>query len=352
MGTTDKYNAINLALRAFNENKDRFYWGDEDGLSILNSFYRGFSDKIAADAFNKIDFLLSDIVKNASNGSNLVVSDVSLQNIRHAVNATGERVIEVTVLDSERTPAFRLKWGHISNGTEGDRFRLSMLECPEHDPEYAYANEIAGTECFKKDGVYQSTFTGGVSHTNFRKFIGALDLIRPISSDKIGEYNYGESYRGSGISWNEAELINYLPVINIDGGLPGEACLEVSNAMMKTRAGNSFLRASNVITPLVEKLEEQGVRYNERVMVYNDDDSYICFVPGDNDAILHTKLSLFTEYNSFLAFNRKDVHEETVETVFIPLKRGSDVLDAVEVLSTNNEGDLLQASFGGKSCFL
>ena len=196
-----------------------------------------------------------------------------------------------------------------------------------------------------KDGVYQSTFTGGVSHTNFRKFIGALDLIRPISSDKIGEYNYGESYRGSGISWNEAELINYLPVINIDGGLPGEACLEVSNAMMKTRAGNSFLRASNVITPLVEKLEEQGVRYNERVMVYNDDDSYICFVPGDNDAILHTKLSLFTEYNSFLAFNRKDVHEETVETVFIPLKRGSDVLDAVEVLSTNNEGDLLQASF-------
>ena len=131
METTDKYYAIDLALRAFNENKDRFYWGDEDGLSILNSFYRGFGDKIAADAFNKIDFLLSDIVKNASNGSNLVVSGVSLHNIRHAVNATGEKVIEVTVLNSERAPAFRLKWGYILDGTEGERFRLSMLDLVE-----------------------------------------------------------------------------------------------------------------------------------------------------------------------------------------------------------------------------
>ena len=349
MINTSKEYATGKALRTFHEIIKQRSGNDSYTFTDIIGGYRGLSERIAGDAFNKIDFMIYDIIKSAKEGANISIPYATLSNVRHSNNRAGHKTCEVTVLDAENEPKFRLKWTRdtSNNDTGLIKDNVTMSECPKNDPEYPYSNQIASAMCLKKNGGYQSSTLGHLSYFNFSAFISAINVIRPLSEQNLPQYDYGKPYLGLDISKNELDLTDFISVINFDKGLPGEACQEVVDEMMTIGAENSFPHISNQIGKITQTLENINASYGDGVLVFNDLDDQICSIPTSTNmsAILHTNTSLFATHNTFIAYNTTDNNGEPETTTLIALKQGEDTTSAVSSIMKGENPQGKSATF-------
>jgi hypothetical protein len=308
---------------------------DYPSLAKMMGGYQGFAERVAGEAFVRIDACICTLIENAPEGADVAITRATLSNIRHSEQPDGTTKHVATVLDQAGNSAFRLEFNPRAG--HGDHISvvndISIRECPTDDPEYECSQRIASAHAIRPNGGDGAHGIGHVKYSMFAKFVSAMDIVKPFVSANLDKVDYGKPLGSGPLTFSQLNTISYLPAFEFDGGLPGELCLEVSDTMALSGAARAFrfmaMRIDDTITALSSKGADFGVNY----LSFNDMDYLACTVSGPDGkptAVLMTQISRGFDHNSFLAWNTTTTSGTSATTHLVALKPGRQTLDAVD----------------------
>ena len=305
--------------------------------------YRGFAERVAGDAFLRIDSTISPLIERAAEGTDVAITGALLSNIRHIPENNGTIRHVATVLDSEGTPRFRLEFnprpGHGDDDTVVSD--IDIRECPTDDPDYEFSSRIASAHVGRPfDGKGSDGGHGYVEYSYFAKFVAAMDILKPFVAANLDKVDRGEPRYGLDLTFSELNMVNYIPAFAEDGGLPGQLFLEVSDTMAHSGAKRALRFMANRLGDTIKELTEHGAVFGARFAAFNDDDYEACAIPGLDgtpSAVLVTQPGLIFDHDTFVAWSDLDADGKPAKTTLVALERGPMTLDAVEAYMTGNK---------------
>lgn len=329
--------AFEKAMQTFREIDTRFGSDNPDYPSIdrMMGGYRGFAERVAGEAFLRIDATISPLIESAAEGSNIAITDALLSNVRRRAKEDGTIEHAVTVLDTDGTPRFQLEFNPRRGHGEEDCVvsDISICECPADDPEYEYADRIASAHVGRPFGDDGATGFGYVEYSDFAKFAAAMDILKPFVAANLDKVEYGKAVDGTALSFTQLGMANFTPALEHDGGLPGQLCLDVSDAMAMSGGKRAFRFMATRLEDTINGLVARGAVFGAKYLSFNDLDYLACAVAGHDgnpSAVLVTQVNLMFEHDSFIAWNDLDTDGNPSKTTLVALKSGRQTLDAVE----------------------
>lgn len=329
--------AFEKAMKSFREIDKRFGSDNPDYPSIdrMMGGYRGFAERVVGEAFVRIDASICPLIEAAGEGADIAIPGATLSNIRHVAKPDGTTEHVATVLDANGNPAFRLEFNPRAGHGESECVvnDISIVECPADDPEYPYSDRIASAHAIRPDGEDGANGHGYAEYSGFAKFVAAMDILKPFVAANLDKVDYGKPFGNRGLTFSQINIIDYLPALDYDGGLPGKLCLDVSDTMALSGAGRAFRFMSSRLGDTIAGLSAKGADFGVNYLSFNDMNYLACTVPGPDgkpSAILLTQVNLLFNHDSFLAWNITDKDGKPAETHLVALKRGRGTLEAVD----------------------
>ncbi|MCS4088959.1 hypothetical protein [Rhizobium sp. BK176] len=329
--------AFNEAMESFLEIDKRFGSDNPKYPSIdqMMGGYRGFSERVIGEALVCVDATICPLIEAAADGTDISIDGAVLSNVRHTTKEDGTIEHVVTALGPDGTPAFRLEFNpRPGHGTPGVVINdISFRECRAGDPYYPYTNSIGSGHVDRNDGDKGARGYGYGQYSDFAKFVAAMDVIKPFVAANLEKVNRGKPHPDIGLSSSELNLVGYRSAIDLDGGLPGELCLEVSDAMATSGAKRAFRFLAKRLPGTISGLATNGATFGLNYLSFGDGDYMACAVPGSDDvpaAILTTQANLIFDHNSYLAWNEPGADGKPAKTFLVALERGRNTLAAVE----------------------
>ena len=300
--------------------------------------YGPFTDRVVGDAFAKIDTIVCRLAEGHADGSDIEIDGAVLSCLSSETNKAGETSYSAIVLDADGRNACRLHWSLRSPHGEPDVVvsDVSIREVRAADPGYPYTNILGSATVVRPHGDRGTTGTGMASCADFAKLTAALDVLRPFVAANLDSMDHGRPVKGMDMSFSQITFSDYQPMIDIDGGLPGELALEVSDAMADIGVARCFRYLGARLTPLVEKLEAAGAVFGKGHLCFNDLDYYVTAVPrpgSSEPAVLVTNISLVFDHNTYLAWNDRDEDGNLATTSLVPLLPGRSALALAEAMT-------------------
>ncbi|MCZ7860768.1 hypothetical protein O9X98_05060 [Agrobacterium salinitolerans] len=320
-------------------------------LDVMMGGYRGFAERVAGDAFLRIDSTISPLIERAAEGTDVAITGALLSNIRHVPESNGTIRHVATVLDSEGTPRFRLEFNPRPGHGDDDSVvsDINIRECPADDLDYESSNRIASAHVGRPfDGKGSDGGHGYVEYSHFAKFVAAMDILKPFVAANLDKVDRGEPWNGLELTFSEINMVNYIPAFAEDGGLPGQLFLEVSDTMAHSGAKRAFRFMANRLGDTIKELTEQGAVFGARFASFNDDDYEACAIPGLDgtaSAVLVTQPGLIFDHDTFIAWSDLDTDGKPTKTTLVALERGTMTLDAVEAYMTGNKIEAPTANY-------
>jgi hypothetical protein len=340
---TAREQAFEKAMESFWEIDKRFGSDNPDypSLDRMMGGYRGFAERVAGEAFLRIDATISPLIENAPEGSDVAMNSALLSNVRHVVKGDGTVEHVATALGADGVPRFRLEFNpRRGHGNEDCVVSdISICECPAHDPEYPYSNRIASAHVVRPHGDRGADGFGFVEYSAFARFVEALDILKPFVVANLDKIQRGKPVAGLGLSFTQLNMVNYIPAFEVDGGLPGRLCLDVSDTMALSGAKRTFRFMANRLEDTIKGLTERGAVFGAQYLSFNDLDYLACAVPGPDGnptAVLVTQINLMFDHDSFIAWNELGTDGKPIKTTLVALESGRQTLKAVEAYMAGN----------------
>jgi hypothetical protein len=329
--TEEEENAVETALRPYRTllkrfGDDRNHLGNFDAAMLG---YRGFGERLAGDALRKIDYLLYPRIKELQPGNELVLDGITLSIVKH------DKELSVTVVDADGVQRFRINWKNSRVdldgwGHGGSTVEVKIQSCPEHDPQYPYADGIGfGTVMRDLDDPIEGACMGTIWGHDFFAFVEAMDVLRPsLSADILAmprQKRFAEN-----VSWSREELDKkeIADVVRLDGGLAGHLARHVFSTILRERGVAILTSLAHRTAVIAGWLEREGCIWGGAAMTTHSGDNAMYAVRSavtGNLALLYNANNTCGPHIAFLAW--KDVATGTA--TIAAAKRGRRLLETV-----------------------
>lgn len=324
--------AVEKALEVHLSLVDRF--GNSEGhlndmeLALLG--YRGFAEKLAADAFYRLDYVLHPKLSALKPGEDLHLDGMSFGHVTKKRDGS----LVATAIDDTGAQRFRIRWkpefrpsGLRDDGTKG--FDVTLQYCPEHDPQYEYAETIAHSLIVRSKERVESRSSGTLWSHDFFSFIEAMDVLRPALSKEILAMPKPKPMSDN-IPFSHLELDRMLVLdcINLDGGLPGRLCQHVVSSMIESR-GEAIMRVlTERSSEILGKLVEDGCFWGGTALTTRGRDNVFYAVPskdGERHALFVNARNTSGPYTAFIM----SIDDSAATATIYAAKGGKDIFRVV-----------------------
>jgi hypothetical protein len=296
------------------------YGNDPNYLRDFNTAllgYRGFAERLAGDAFRKIDYVLYPKLENLEEGQELKLEGVTFTHVKRSEG------LSITAVDEEGIQRFRINWKpDVREGWEGtptapQMFDVTIQACPEKDPQYAYAECLAhGALTRTPDDRIETTCGGTLWSHNFFEFMDAMDLLRPALAAEIAEMPRQKPMSDKvPYSFDELDKSMVREVVRIDGGLPGRLARHVVSVMIDERGRTILESLAGRAAEIATWLEDQGCVWGGAAMTSRDRDNVMYAVRSEETgklALLYNARNDGGPYTAFLAWQDLEAGTATI----------------------------------------
>ena len=327
--------------------KDPSYLQDMDG-ALLG--YRGFAERLAADAVYRLDYVLHPKLDALRDGQELRLDGVTFS---HVSRRDGR--LSATAVDADGVQRFRIHWNPDDRPKRADPeglefFHVDLQSCPAEDPQYEYAERIGGAHLSRNvaDRV-ESRTSGSLWAHDFFDFMDAMDLLRPALSAEILAMPRPRPMSDK-VPYSHAEIdrIMVSEAVRLDGGLPGRLARHVVSVMLEGR-GTTILRSlARRSARLAEYLVGEGCIWRGAALTTMDRDNVFYAVPshdGSRTALFVNARNSSGPYTAFLAWT-----DPSNGTAFIAAaKGGRDLFRVVDAFVAGDVPDAPTAAIKLKS---
>lgn len=285
--------AIQKSLEVFNasqRNSDRFP-NNTNSIDQHLTGSRPFLEKVTGDATMKLDQILAAEIQDAAEKG---LSEVNVHSLRF-MHLSCTRIEDFTskisslLVSAEGEPVCQMSWD-FEQKNDYIRVDFTIAETPVNNPTYPYANRLVVSSIDRPGTEFGPGAHATAWLPDFRKFINVMDHLREPLKDQLKSVDLGEPYLSLPISRYQLEMTNYQPIIDLDGGLPGNLCRIAGKTMMDVAYSNCFLGAKDDFGNLVKKLKSKNVIYGESYFVYHDDYATVasCATTGEDALVMYS----------------------------------------------------------------
>lgn len=237
---------------------------------------RPFMEKVTGDATMKLDQILaSDIQKAAEAGlSEVNIHGLTFTHLACERNEGFTSKVSSMLVSAEGDPVCQMSW-EFEKKNDGIRVDMTIAECPADNPTYPYANRLVVSSIHRPGTEFGPDAHATAWLPDFRKLVNVMDHLREPLQEKLQKVDLGPPYLSLPISRHQLNMTDYQPIIDLDGGLPGDLCRITAKMMLDVAYSNCFQNTGDTFGKLIKKLKSKKVVYGERYFVHNDDDNYV-----------------------------------------------------------------------------
>jgi hypothetical protein len=272
--TGEESAAVEKALNSYRSMLPRF--GSDPrhmgGFESALLGYRGFAERLAADAVYKLDYVLHPRLDALAEGDELHLEGVTFSHVKRG------KGLCVTAVDGDGVQRFRIKWEpqYRPGREDPSMLDVTLQSCPPEDPDYEYAEGIGYSHLARDDDRVESRTNGTLWSHNFFEFIDAMDLLRPALAADIAAMPRPKPMSDNvPFSFSEIDRAMVLDVVRLDGGLPGRLARHVVSTMIRERGSDILVSLADRSEEIARWLECQGCVWGGAAMTTSDRDNVL-----------------------------------------------------------------------------
>lgn len=333
--STEREAALEEALSMFRESLPEKF--DGEYFEGLLSSFRYLSEAVVGQSLLRLDGHLTELAARAGPDGSVSFGGLRLRKVEPTPSRQPEHVplLTLQVLGDDGVPLYRLDWQNRaprqprmgSEQADWDVKDIKLFKIGPANPGYAYPERIASATVMANSVKYPGppSARGHCTLREFGLFVDAMDVLRPCLAAPVPDD--GKTYTEQETMRSRGMILDYLPMIEADGGIAGSLSREAAITVQAEVAGKVMDWAKAALPEVAAAHANRGYVWERKFLRFNDgDDSSftIPLDPGRGVAVFHRNTSLISDYFAYVAQADMNGEGEVTGISVTALKRGTD----------------------------